>query len=148
MEADCTVETGSCFPADAVVSVTGKGETLMRDLKPSDKVLTVDPKTGSHTETEFLDWIHINESSPMKFLKFFTESGVSIEISADHQIFTKENGFKLASDVKVGVDSLMIAGENSDSGASSSKVIKVTEVEKTGVYAPLTWSGTLTVNGV
>ena len=147
MKANCAVDTGSCFPEDAIVHIPGKGDTLIKDLRSGDQILTMDSETGRLEETEFLDWLHINEDQVMNFLKFITENGKSLEVSPDHQIFTKEHGSILARDVNIGQDSLVLASPDS-TGKIYSKIVAISEVEKIGVYAPLTWSGDLVVGGV
>jgi desert hedgehog protein len=147
MKAKCAVDSASCFPADAIVHVLGKGETPIKDLTSGDQLLTMDSETGALLHTEFLDWLHINETQPMKFLKFLTENGKSLEVSPDHQIFTKEHGSILARNAKISQDSLPLASPDSTRKIYS-KIVAISEVQKIGVYSPLTWSGDLVVNGV
>ena len=138
---------GSCFPGDATV-FSKDGTKLMKDLKIGDKVLC------NNTDfSEVIAFLHYQPTEIAVYLTLDTEQGSSITISANHLVFTaispESSSMKvqplLAGEIKEG-DSLIVCDEQNQ--PATSQVTKIHTVQKQGVYAPLTRSGVIVVDGV
>ena len=143
---DWTLEPkpGSCFSEDSWAITANGAKILVKDLVQGQKVLTLDPKTGETFETAFLDHLHLNSQAGGEFLDiaFSEANGVqNLEVTPDHLVYSRENGYILAGNLRVG-DSMVV---NGNSGA---RIEKISKVLKQGLYSPLTESGTLLVNSL
>lgn len=106
----------------------------MRELQVGDRVLT-----GKNTFEPVYAFAHRDTKRSLEFIRLSMDGSNSIELSKEHFIYV--NGKVARTDmVKVG-DLLLLDG-------SPTKVTKISKVNKKGMYAPLTASGTIFVNGV
>eukprot|EP00928_Gymnodinium_smaydae_P006214 TRINITY_DN12176_c0_g3_i1.p1 TRINITY_DN12176_c0_g3~~TRINITY_DN12176_c0_g3_i1.p1 ORF type:complete len:342 (+),score=63.99 TRINITY_DN12176_c0_g3_i1:46-1071(+) len=126
----------SCFPGEATVQVHGSTfPRAMDDLKEGDQIMV-----SSDTYEPVLGFLHaLRESSAKTYLAVAHEHGV-FRASANHLVFTTETDKRVA-DLKVG-DMLIVNGEPSLVLSASE------ESTSAGMYAPLTPSGRLVVDGV
>jgi Hint module len=124
-----------CFSEDTTVDVLGKGEVKMSDLAVGDKI-----RAGESYEPVYA-FAHLHKTTTAPYLHISTDSpNAPLEVTAEHLLYV--NGkYTAAKDVKVG-DILM------DGSHTEAKVQKITIKQKAGLYAPLTPSGTLIVNGI
>eukprot|EP00928_Gymnodinium_smaydae_P006211 TRINITY_DN12176_c0_g1_i1.p1 TRINITY_DN12176_c0_g1~~TRINITY_DN12176_c0_g1_i1.p1 ORF type:complete len:345 (+),score=45.19 TRINITY_DN12176_c0_g1_i1:91-1125(+) len=126
----------SCFPGEATVQIYGSTfPRAMDDLKEGDKVLV-----GSSTYEPVIGFLHtLRGSSSNSYLAIAHERGV-FRASANHLVFTSGSDKRVA-DLEAG-DLLIVNGE-------LSRVLSVYEETTTaGMYAPLTASGRIVVDGV
>lgn len=141
-----TVVTGvgpdGCFSADATVRVQNTNGHFttkpMKDLQVGDSVLT-----NSETNT-FQPVYAFGHNDPMGHLEFVELSfgkQQSIELSLDHMIYLYGRSAPVRADmVQIG-DRLIQNGHPSE-------VTSISSLHKQGMYAPLTASGTIVVDGV
>ncbi|CAB9526116.1 Warthog protein [Seminavis robusta] len=125
-----------CFSEDSTVEVLGKGTVSMKHLNVGDKV------HGAHSTYEpVYGFAHYDRAGKTEFLKIHMKGNNwgPLEVTGDHLVYVNEK-FLPAKSVQVG-DSLQVED-------GSAVVTKITRRWKTGLYAPLTPSGTLLVNGV
>jgi len=122
-----------CFSGNTLVQVAEKGETMMRDVRVGDRVLT----EGGVYETVY-SFGHRDEKLPAKYLKILPSS---LEVSQDHMVFVDQKGAIPASLIEVG-DKLI------DFHGGTILVEEIHEIERVGAYSPFTHSGTLFVNGI
>lgn len=121
---------GACFSEDSTTTVLGKGPTVMKDLQVGDKVFT-----GSNYEPVY-GFAHLDKTTSAPYLQIHTENQKDpLEVSKEHLLLVNDK-YVPAGDIKVG-DYL-----------SNGAVEKIKNTKKTGLYAPLTPSGTMVVNGV
>lgn len=118
-----------CFSGTSLVSIKHKGEVRMDQLSLGDKIMTV----GGGYETIY-SFGHRDEFSASQFLQFLPSG---LEISSNHMVFMKSGKAVPASAVKRG-DMLM----------NGQSVTDIRIVQRKGMYAPFTASGTLLVNGI
>jgi hypothetical protein len=116
----------ACFAGSAMVE-TSSGFTSMSALRNGDVVRTA---SGFEPVVGFL---HADAGSA-SFIELTTSSSV-LPVSADHMMFLANGEAVPAASIKVG-DVL-----------SSGVVTSIEQVERDGVYAPLTKSGTIVVEG-
>jgi hypothetical protein len=122
-----------CFSGAASVDVENKGIIHMMNLEVGDRVKVAENKYepvysfGHYDKQGFGDFLVINNE---------------LEISSDHLIATKGNGYVPASSLKVG-DFIM-----SGSDGASTKVKSIIERTSQGIFAPFTTSGTIVVSGI
>lgn len=139
----------SCFPGDAqalVLSKTGAVPTALRDVVPGDLVAVGDASTGTTWFAPLLTDMHSaseHERQSLPYLKIVHEAGI-LHISSDHFVFTRDDGYVPAKEVEIG--STLLASKDGLLGPS--RVLEIAPVYKTGMFAPLTWSGTVIVDGV
>lgn len=129
--------SGACFSGDNQVLVEGKGQVKMSDLQVGDIVLT----SGNGYEPVYA-FGHRQEAVKTTFVKFWVESGKWIEMTGAHLIHVKDKAHPVRADsVRVGQNLVGKEGQ-------SLPVTKIKEIQKKGIYAPLTASGSLLVNNV
>lgn len=130
-----------CFSEKATVQALGKGVIPMTELEVGDKVLT--GKEQDRYEPVY-GFGHINPDKSAEFLKIFTSSNAAapLEMTGNHMLFVRGKEHPVRADsIKVG-DNL-----RADHGTFTS-VTKIQTVTRKGVYAPLTPSGSIVVNGI
>ena len=135
-----TLSPSFCFSEDSTVEVFGKGTTAMKYLHVGDRVLV----GASSTYESIYGFAHMERAGRADFLTIQTKGNDKgpLVVTADHLVSV--NGkFLPAKSIQIG-DVLQIGGE----GNASAIVTKIKSGMKTGLYAPLTSSGTLLVNGV
>ena len=125
---------GFCFPGDAIVEVKGKGNISLDKLQIGDEVLV-----GNLKFEPVYSFAHKDVARSAQYLQLTTDSGATLEISKQHLIFA-ERGHLPASHVKPG-DKLYLAPDG-----RLDVVKEVKNVTRKGVYAPLTYSGSIVVN--
>lgn len=132
---------GGCFSRDTLVMVKGKGEVPIKSLLSGDHVHVgkgiFEPvyAFGHHTEKDWYDFLQIS----------VRDIDNPIEMTENHMIFVQnEDGTSKA------IPAAMLKQDDrlvhADHGTN--KVTGIRKVTKRGVYAPLTYSGKVAVNGV
>lgn len=130
--------SAGCFPQNALLNVLGKGPTAMKDLVVGvDKVFT-----GDVYETVYAMG-HLDETFVANFVEIQTKT-TALRATEDHLIALllpdEESGkykrFVPAKSLKVG------------HALSAGNITSIRLVQDTGLYAPMTASGTLEVNGI
>ena len=133
-----------CFPGDALVVTEEGGPKLMKDLQVGENVLCV-KRNGEVGYSRMFCFLHYLPNQSAQYLSVETMQGRTIHISANHLIFTAKLQPVLAGEIKEG-DSLIVCDEQNQ--PATSQVTKIHTVQKQGVYAPLTRSGVIVVDGV
>ena len=119
-----------CFSAFDTVEAQGKGMISMDSLEIGDYV-----RSGKDFSQVF-SFAHLDLDREANFLQIHTEGSVApLEITDNHMLFRNDKAVS-AKEVSVG-DML---GDN--------KVTKITSVKRTGLYAPITYDGSIVVNGI
>jgi len=152
----CCAES-SCFPGEATTIVQGQGKVPLTKLKTGDHVLV--KSRGQLAYEPVLAFLHAMRApgETMPFVAVTHENG-EFRASATHIVFVssgfEDDGWtsKLVGDLKVG-DQVFIANEAVALGASDSIrpsiVVAIGHgTTQSGMYAPLTASGTIIVDGV
>ncbi|CAB9517573.1 Protein hedgehog [Seminavis robusta] len=142
-----TVSVSSCFSKNSIVDVLGKGPTPMQSLKVGDKILTGD--SGYETVYAFGHWDDVSKTDFLE-IEARIETGASgesqkttfLQVTRDHLLYVHDRSFVPAIAVKVGD----VIGTESAEQRAIVKTIR--SVKETGLYAPLTPSGTLLVDGL
>lgn len=128
---------GGCFPATAVVLSEGGHHIKMADLKIGTKI-----HAGGHRNDRVTNFIHVERDEEVTFLRLITQKG-TLELSPNHLVFVKAadgtRTSQLAETVRTG-DMLL----HRDGLA---EVAAIEPFKSRGLYAPLTGSGELEVNG-
>ena len=129
------VTTPFCFSAISTVQLENFGSVSMKNLQVGDRVLT---SSGAYEPVYAFG--HKNPTESADFLQFKT-AGSKLEMTGGHLVFLdgKTNPVR-ADSVKVG-DVLRTA----EAGA---KITKISNVQRDGVYSPLTPGGTVVVDGI
>jgi len=146
----CIVDTmaGCCFPANAMVNVTGKGTVPMMKLQVGDEVeaMTV---AGFLTYSRVGFFLHRDPDQIAEFLCFTTDDGRELALTPDHQLGVVDDvgggevTFMFAADVVIGMK-LVIPMTNFPQMVN---VVSIRRQTFTGVYAPCTNEGTIVVSG-
>lgn len=119
-----------------MVETRTRGIITMDDLKAGDEV------RSAAGFTQVYGFGHRQPGDIGLYVRFSTEDEQTIEIASLHQLFVGRDGStQYAKDVQLG-DELVV-----DSNLYS-KVNKIEQVKKKGIYQPYTIDGTLLVNGV
>lgn len=123
----------ACFPEEATVQVRGRGDISMADVNTGDYVLTKD------AYEPVLGFLHVLGARSTKYV-VITHSVGMLRASANHLVFLADGSDKPAAEIQVG--DVVLSAE----GASSVLSVRQ-EASDSGMYAPLTASGTLLVDG-
>jgi len=120
----------------------------MKDLRIGDEVLTV-RKNGKIEYTLVYGFIHLEKKRAGTFLEIRLENGDCLKLTPNHMLYragTKISNSKPcpAYEISVG-DSVYVV---SDESVKTVKVSSIETIELTGIYAPVTYSGNLVVDGV
>jgi secreted trypsin-like serine protease len=157
-----------CFPGHSTV-FNADGPLTMSQLKLGDTILTVDVTSRTLRYDQVIAFLHRDVTETLwSFLEVVTESGRTLMLTRDHLVYSSpgisetndgEPRMVFASQLKVGdyvysfsVEKFRI--NNSTNGRTPSTKITADKVVRTGVryargvYAPVTTSGTVVVDGV
>lgn len=150
--ANCKAKS-ACFPGNAQVRVRGRGLlSPIGELRPHDDVL-VQSSSGTLVYESVLGFLHALPASGASYLAVKHELG-ELRVSEDHLVFVDggSNGRieKAAANLRVG-DKLFAATADEDNirNVLPSAVLSVArrDGKNLGMYAPLTASGTIIVDG-
>lgn len=134
---DSGADTGGgsgCFSALNTVEVQGKGMVFMDDLKIGDYVKSCDGKEGDFSRV--YSFAHLDRNIEYDFVQIHTEeSKTPLELTYNHMVFLANKAVPVA-EVSVG-DML-----------GDKKVTKITASKSKGLYAPITYSGSIVVNNI
>ena len=140
-----------CFAAGTYVTMADGSLQPIEDLKINDKVQTISSDTGEIiTDTVFM-FLDVAPSSTHEFIELSYESG-TLTLTDYHLLYTSNNKFDTfmttvpayAKDVSSG--SYIYVNVNGT--LTMRQIIQVRRVTAKGLYAPLTLSGNILVNGV
>lgn len=144
-----------CFTGNTTVQLATGLTIPMSRLQIGDQVLSLNAD-GNLEYSEVVLFMHRNPSLRSRFLRLTTASGINITITPSHLIlrWQKPNTTVLheaipvyAQDIRVD-DQLLISGHTGAARLHVDRISKIEEIFETGVYAPLTTSGTIVVNDV
>ncbi|KAI5723918.1 hypothetical protein M8J76_012723 [Diaphorina citri] len=143
-----------CFTGDSTVTLDNHKTINITDLNIGDKVLTLNTITGEMEYSEVLLFLHRDPNLVHNFVQITTESGSLIKMTPSHLILRwhRPNAKSILSDIeytyaeRVRVNDSIIVHKNGK--AYVERVTRLENVIQTGVYAPLTTSGTIVVNNV
>ena len=148
----------SCFPGKSIVAVpsfnsTEQKNTYIKDLEIGTKVYSVNEK-GEIIVDEIIGFLHLSKDKKGNFLKITyqilnstseREIFQTIFISEDHLILAK-SGYLKAKELKINEE---IYSKNPLSNIlEKTLIVSIDKEEALGVYAPLTISGNLFIDGV
>ena len=128
-------EPPPCFPGSSTVNVKGKGMTALHEVKLGDEIMV-----EKDIYEPIYSFGHYNREAQQTFVKVVTTK-TTLEISADHMVFSVHKGFIPSSTVEVGDELIDFDGQ-------ATLVSKIESVVRQGVYAPFTPSGKLIVDGI
>jgi len=134
-----------CFSSSSVVSLDTGDTVPVSQLKSGDRLKSA-TSDGDVVFSPFLGWLHRDDNLTATFLHIATETGNKISLTPQHLLLVassstdKAPGMRFASTVRVG-DYLWSGGRS-----GLVRVKSVTSQLMTGVYAPLTSTGTLLVD--
>ena len=145
-------EADGCFSERTFVEVEGRGRVSMKEVVIGDRVLVVDGKvdhtaaTSSSSSSQSPTLVYRYETihgfahkTTEKSANFLRIMPFGLEVTSGHLIFVGGRGAVPASSIQVG-DTLI--------GKPGQQVTAIERVVREGVFAPLTGSGTVVVNGV
>ena len=127
----------ACFSGDASVFVKGAGCVKMRDLRLADLVLDTGFKYS-----RVIGWLHRDDEIEAEFLLLKHQNG-QLVVTGDHLLYCADRNEYLPANLVNGVQSIYLDGTMCRSRVLS----RQSRIER-GIYAPLTNTGTILVNGV
>ena len=129
-----------CFSGHATVQVEHQDAPVsMKDLRVGDKILT--SKDGQVYEPVYT-FGHRHETLDTQYLSIHTADTRPLEITGEHLVYVEGRASPVRADtVKVG--DALVRGQD-----ETSVVQRIQLVNRKGLYAPLTRSGTIVVDGV
>ena len=146
---------GGCFPASATVRLESGETRSMADLSVGQRVLTIHHDGSLHYD-DVIAFMHRQPQLMTSFSVITTVDGYQLVATDDHLVFTSADQSASFSDgapptfmshLHSGNDSVYVTTPDSKHLAVS-MVMSVTKVTERGVFAPLTSSGTIVVDGV
>jgi len=146
----------ACFPGEALVQVRGRGAVPIASLHPGEWVLAAKPAVGAPLVYEpVLDWIHVVRGGEASVTIIHHEHGI-LRASPGHIVFaTTASSNGDPTDVPAGllqkgdVIFAMLTANLTDGNLIPSRVLSIEDgFVSSGMYAPLTNTGTILVDGV
>ena len=137
-----------CFPSTATVRLDSGRVVRMRDVRISDRVVSVDSQGRVCLSPLYL-WGHLDPDSETDFL-CIRHSGGELRVSENHLVFLdpgegEGRGEPVpAGRVRVGERLRFVCGFE----VQSVEVLEVSSVRDVGVYSPFTLNSCLVVNGI
>jgi len=133
----------TCFSSSSHVTLSNNAKISVSQLKAGDYIDSVN-YNGEVVSSPFLGWLHHDENVTTTFLDIATTTGNKVSLSPRHLLMVtdnvvKEPSMKFAN--TVGVGDYLVSG-----GSGLVQVKSVTSQVMTGVYAPLTSTGTVLVD--
>jgi len=140
-----------CFDANSTV-ITPQGAKRMCDLRLGDKVRVVQ-SNGRVEWSDVCAWAHREPQRYAKYLRLTTaQTGRSLTISPEHLVGVVREGqmdYVKAGTLRVGERLLACdVGAAGTGGVWAEPIQNIDNVESLGVYAPITTTGTVCVNGI
>lgn len=131
-----------CFSGASTVMVRDKGPTEMTDLRLGDWVQV----TGDDKYEPIYSFGHKNTEARADYLDISTtgtdrRKSPALEISKNHMLKLAKGGFVPAGALQVG--DRLVSSDGTDAVVQS-----IETVQRQGIYAPFTESGTILVNGI
>jgi len=145
---------GGCYPADMEVFVLdvveGMKRVVVANLKAGEQVLTSNPTTHALQFEPLLLDFHSSEENGASNLSYsrIVHDGGFLDISPNHFVDSVEHGMTPARNLMVGDHIYAMKNGTTSMSLSPSRILRRESVIKHGMFAKLTNSGTLVVNGV
>ena len=147
----CSKAAANCFPGDATVTLATGAAKAMRDLTVGDKVM-VAKEDGSIRFEDVYFFDHQVDGGAHEFVRLALADGRALELTGGHFLPVGESldaaTMTRARDVAAGAPLLVLAGGAGAKGVEPVVVTAVSRVAKAGLFAPVTASGTVVVDGV
>ena len=148
----------SCFAGSSTVVTRGGRRISMSDLKVGDEVLTAAESTdGEMTELTYapvIAFLDRDVEQSAEFVEIVTAAARKLTLTPSHLIYVADNSSNtprmiFAADAKIGYFVFAVGDENAAKMATRDEIVSMRVVELSeGVYAPLTTSGTIVVDGI
>merc|ERR1719402_632421 len=136
---------GGCFSSSSHVTLSTGSQKSISSLSLGDKVMTLSP-SGQEIVTPFLGWIHKDSRVPSNFIKLLTSSQAMVTLTPEHIIMVHKQG-----DTMPRMQPAHMVEEGDDlvtKDLKKDKVVSISSEESEGLFAPLTSTGTLLVDGL
>lgn len=142
----CGAGISFCFAANDLVTLQNGQTKQMKDLKVGDKVLTIN-KNKQLVFDKVYGFLHREVDKDAKFLQIHLEGGRVLTLTSLHMLYKAVgNSQSVVPAYKISTgDRLFVVSEN---GIEIQAVSSITEIELKGIYAPVTYSGRIVVDGV
>ena len=156
-DSSMAIKTGGCFPGHSIVHVKNRGPVKMDALAIGDQVLSVDVTTGQRIYEPVIGFLHRSETEPALFQTVQTEKNTTLTLTPDHLIYSSDDPADpghlsrpplFAGRLKIGSFVYVMDTTTSGSNPVRARVTDISRVHGTGLYAPLTASGTMVVDDV
>uniref|UniRef100_A0AC34FQ49 Hint domain-containing protein n=1 Tax=Panagrolaimus sp. ES5 TaxID=591445 RepID=A0AC34FQ49_9BILA len=143
----------SCFSGDTLVKVLNGNEKRMDELEIGEWILTAGDNRIGYSRV--ISWLHRMPNIKSEFVKISLENGRSLKLTKKHFIYkidcsaneTRNYSYSLIEAEKIQLsDCLLSLTQNTR--LSPTRISKIEIIHETGIYAPLTDSGNITVNGI
>ncbi|CAJ0565638.1 unnamed protein product, partial [Mesorhabditis spiculigera] len=139
----------ACFTGDTLVE-TSSGFKRMDELRVGEQVLTAEQNTTTFTRVD--SWLHRLPSTTAYFVQLRTQDEKTLKLTPQHFIYRVDcSGLTFATEMifaemlKTG-DCVYAIG--ADRAVHPTRIVHLEVVEEKGVYAPMTRSGDIFVNGI
>lgn len=140
--------TTGCFTGNSTVLTSTGEHRLLSELKIGEKVLSMD-SNGNTIFSEVLLFLDRNIEQTREFVRIEIDGGAALTVTAKHLVLVwhmdkQSTDYRFAEHVEEG-DFVLV---NRNETLEPRKVIKISNELNKGVYAPLTYEGTIIVNSV
>lgn len=145
----CSKAAAACFPGAATVTLPGGAKKAMRDLAVGDRVMVL-KADGSAAFEDVYFFDHQVDGGSNEFVRLALTDGRALELSSGHFVPVGDSlaaaRMTRARDVTAGATVLVMAAGGK--AAEPVLVDAVSIVHRAGLFAPVTSSGTVVVDGV
>ncbi|XP_033625118.1 indian hedgehog protein-like [Asterias rubens] len=151
-------KSGGCFPSDSRVVLQNGMTRTMADLQVGEKVAVIDRFSGHITFSDVITFLDRKPSKDTLYYVIQTDrAGYTLTLTPQHVVFASDTNSSFSSHSRAMFASDVHTGQylyttvhdhDREAKLQPARVTGVSKVTKTGAYAPLTYHGTLLVNGV
>ncbi|XP_077288426.1 hedgehog signaling protein [Arctopsyche grandis] len=139
-ESSQAARTGGCFPASSVVRLEGGRNTTLAQLRAGERVLaTAADGSGRLLYAEVLTFLDRDESASRAFVRVHLSDNTTVTATEAHLLLRASGAAVFAGAVRPG-DRLLVPG-------GFARAVRISRVLQRGVFAPLTATGTIVVDG-
>ncbi|XP_072234106.1 indian hedgehog B protein-like [Leuresthes tenuis] len=152
-------KSGGCFPGNASVTLESGVQKSISALRPGERVLASSGSDGGGelVFSEVLTFLDRDPTTQRLFYTLQTEAGAQLSLTAAHLIFVSEGNCSEGAEPAHGALRTVYASQAEPGQCllvSEGKVGRLSRISRVsvnmrrGAFAPLTWRGTVVVDGV
>ncbi|KAK3105610.1 hypothetical protein FSP39_001680, partial [Pinctada imbricata] len=151
-DSSAAIKIGGCFSGTSIVTTEGSGKIPMSELAVGDRVLSI-TSDGTLKYSDVITFLDRDKNRVGNFFNILTSDKRKITLTDKHILYVShQNSSKLSDYLPVFAEKVTtnnyVLITHKDIEIKASKVVQIDTLSSSGVYAPLTYDGTIVVDDV